>query len=251
MHNFGKIKQLYNNLLSESIVSNNSKNKKVFGKYVKTLKENEALKAQFLVYTNIENKVETNDFKINEYVMANISLLEGFDKVELKKLNVDLFNTLPKDSIVEDSKLYESINTLIFTKKTPSTLDTIIEARDVVANHIKTNQPKIVTEAPSELPLSLLTSIYVDKYNDRYEDLDETTLKLVKTILEADEEGKVSLFSETIKECLTLVNSKLSEGSDKEKLLAVKEKLLSMEYVNENHVEDITTLIELKETLSE
>ena len=251
MHNFGKIKKIYNNLLGESIASRNPKNKKVFSKYVKTLKENKALKTQFFVYNNIENKVESNDFKIYEYIKANISLLEGFNKVELKKLNIDLFNSLPENSIVEDSKLYESINTLIFTKKTPSTIDVIIEARNTVAEYIKSNEPKMVMEAPSELPLSLLTSIYVDKYNDRYCDLDESTLRLVKIILESDEEGRESLFSDTKAECLVLVNNKLSEGNEKEKLLAVKEKLLGMEYIGETHVDDITDLIELKETLSE
>ena len=251
MHNFGKIKKLYNNLLSESIASRKGKGKKVFSKYVRTLKENEALKTQFLVYNNIENKVESSEVKINEYVKSNISLLESFDKGELKKLNNDLFNSLPENSIVEDSELYESINTLIFTKKTPSTIDIIINARNTVVEHIKSNKPKIVNETPSELPLSLLTTIYVDKYNDRYDDLDESTLRLVKSILESDEEGRESLFSDTKGECLVLVNSKLSEGQEKEKLLSVKEKLLGMEYMSENHVEDITNLIELKETLSE
>jgi hypothetical protein len=251
MHNFGKIKKIYNNLLSESIASRDSKNKKVFSKYVKTLKENKALKTQFLVYNNIENKVESDNFKINEYIKANISLLENFDKDELKRLNLDLFNSLPEKSVAEDSNLYESINTLIFTEKTPNTIDTIIDAQNTIAEHIKSNEPKLVAETPSELPLSLLTTIYVDKYNDRYSDLDESTFRLVKTILESDEEGRKSLFSDTKNECLVLVNDKLSEGVEKEKLLAVKEKLLGMEYVNENHVDDITDLIELKETLSE
>jgi hypothetical protein len=99
--------------------------------------------------------------------------------------------------------------------------------------------------------MSLLTSIYVEKFNDNYNDLDESTIKTIKTIIESDEEGKKVLFNEIKKECIVLVNDKLSEGVEKEKLLAVKEKLLDMEFVTESHIDDISSLIELKETLSE
>jgi len=251
MHNFGKIKQIYNDLLSESIVSKNKDTRKVFGKYLRTIRENKVLRTQFLVYNNIENKIGDNDFKITEFIKANISLMESFDKGELKKLNENLFKALPKGVYNMDSNLYESINTLIFTKKSPRTIDTIIDATNSIVEHIKLNKPKVIAEYKSELPPSLLTAIYVDKYNERYSDLDESTLKLVKTILESDEAGRETLFTEIKKECVDLVNGKLSEGEEKEKLLAVKEKLLDMNYMNESHIEDISSLIELKNTLSE
>ena len=251
MHNFGKIKQIYNNLLSESIVSKNKDTRKVFSKYLRTIRENKALRTQFLVYNNIENKVGDNEFKINEFIKANLSLMESFDKNELKKLNEGLFKALPKGIKLTDSNLYESINTLIFTKKSPKTIDIIIDATNNIVEYIKGNKGKVVNENKSELPPSLLTAIYVDKYNEKYSDLDESTLKLVKTILESDEVGKETLFNEIKKECVTLVNNKLSEGEEKEKLLAVKEKLLDMSYINESHIEDISSLIELKNTLTE
>jgi hypothetical protein len=207
MHNFGKIKQIYNNLLSETVVSKNKENKKVFGKYMKSLKENEALKTQFLVYNNLENKVEDNDLKITEFIKANISLMDSFDKDELKGLNEGLFGGLPEGSTVEDSALYEAIDTLIFTKKSHNTIDVIVDATNSIAEHIKSNKPKVVAENKSELPLSLLTALYVDKYNEKYDSLDETTLRLVKTILESDEAGRESLFSDTRKECLDLISN--------------------------------------------
>ena len=55
VQNFGKIKNAYNEILVESVVAKNKDKKDLFKSYVKTIKENEALKNQFLVYNIIEN----------------------------------------------------------------------------------------------------------------------------------------------------------------------------------------------------
>jgi hypothetical protein len=254
MHNFGQIKHIYNSLLAESIASKDKGNKKIFAKYVNRLKENTNLKTQFLVYNNIENKIEENEYKASEFVKANIGLLEGIDRKELMNLNESLMVDVPAYDVDFSHKkfeLYENINTLIFTEKNTKTVDKIVEATASIVEYIKSNKPKEIVEGVSELPPSLLTAIYVDKFNENYENLDESTFKLVKTILESDEEGRKVLFNEIKKECIVLVNDKLNEGEEKEKLLAVKEKLLDMDFVSESHIEDISSLIELKETLSE
>ena len=48
--NFGQIKDVYNEILAESISSGDKKKKGVFKTYVKALKENEILKSQFFIY---------------------------------------------------------------------------------------------------------------------------------------------------------------------------------------------------------
>lgn len=254
MHNFGQIKQVYNTILAETVASKDKSNKTIFAKYVKALKENEALKTQFMVYNNIESKVEENDYKASEFIKANISLLDKFDKTELAEANEKLADEvmLEHESSANEElqKLHENINTLIFTEKSPTTVNAIVEATSEIVEYIKSNKPKVVTEA-SELPPSLFAAICVDRFNSEYENLDESTLKLVKTILESDEEGRKEFFNEIKKECIVLVNNKLNEGEEKEKLLAVKEKLLDMSFVVESHIDDMTSLIELKETLSE
>jgi hypothetical protein len=254
MHNFGQIKHVYNTILSETVASKDKSNKSLFGKYVKALKENEALKTQFLVYTNIENKIEESEYKASEFVKANIALLDKFDKKELMKLNETLMANMPEYEVEfpkDKSNLYENINTLIFTEKNGKTIDKVVDATSEVVNYITTNKPKVVAENVSELPPSILTAIYVDKFNSKYENLDEATLRLVKSILESDEEGRKEIYKDLHKSCVDLVNDKLNEGVEKEKLLAVKEKLLNMEFIQENHMTDISSLIELKETLSE
>ena len=51
--NFGQIKDVYNELLAESISTGNKNKKGLFKGYIKALKENEILKSQFFIYSNI------------------------------------------------------------------------------------------------------------------------------------------------------------------------------------------------------
>ena len=65
---------MYNNVLTESIISKNNDKKSLFKKYLKTIKENEVLKLQFMVFTNIENKIEPDKIKAMQFVNENIGL---------------------------------------------------------------------------------------------------------------------------------------------------------------------------------
>jgi len=56
MNNFGKIKDTFNLILTESIIKKDSEGKKLFISYLKELKENKSLKSQFLLYKNLSDK---------------------------------------------------------------------------------------------------------------------------------------------------------------------------------------------------
>lgn len=257
MRNFGKIKEVFNNLLSEGIITKDSDKKAKFKSYVAQLRESNILRTQFLVYNNIESKIEESEFKAGEYVKANIQLMDKYTKKEIAKANKKLSEAITMDGDSETSQrvrdLHENIAKLIFTENTPNNIDTIIEATHAIVNYITTNQRRVVSEGTVDLPISLTTSIYVEKFNSKYENMNEDTLKLAKTILESNTEDRKKLLDGLIKECTDLVNTNLKESSidDKERLLAVKEKLLSMESVEDKYVEDISSLIELKEGLSD
>jgi len=90
--NFGKIKNTYNTILVESITSKKDENKSVFKKYIKTIKSDEILKEQFLIFNNIENKVETDRAKATEYVKESIALLSKYPKQSIIESNAKLFN---------------------------------------------------------------------------------------------------------------------------------------------------------------
>ena len=262
MKNFGKIKNIFNDLVSEGIATKDAASLDLFKKYVKTIKENEILKTQFLVISNIENKVESNREKATEFVKENIALFSVFDKKKMEDLNANLteFITLcdKGDLLKEDldynhKSLHENIATLIFTKRTPKTIDTIVEATSNVVEYIMTNKPKEIVES-SGLPNSLISTIMVEKYNERYSDLDESEKEILKALINSDDTKKKEVYSKTIRECIDLIDEKLKESSldAKDKLLQVKDKLLNDKLeVNEDYTKNISKLVELRSSLKQ
>jgi hypothetical protein len=261
MQNFGKIKNAFNELVSEGITTNNVESSKLFKKYIKAIRENEMLKTQFLVVTNIETKVETDKDKATEYVKENINLFSSFDKKKLIEANNNLSEfirlcekgeLLKEDFDYEHKALHENISTLIFTKKTPNTIDTIVEATNAIVNYILGNKKKELVEA-IELPSSMLTTMMVDKYNDKYDSLDESDKRILKALIDSTPEEKSEVYTTTLRECIDLINEKLS-GSDldvKDKLLRVKDKLLNDKVdITEDFEKKISKLVELKTSLS-
>ena len=132
MKNFGFIKTIYNDMLSEAISNKDVKRKKIFKTYLKKLKENEVLRTQFLIYKNIENKIEENETRIIEYIKENISLMNKFSKKQIldsnKKLakGVSLKIEAYKNNEVM-KKLHENISYLIHTQKNAKTIDSIFD----------------------------------------------------------------------------------------------------------------------------
>lgn len=254
MQNFGQIKNAFNNLLIEAVVSNNSKNKQLFKNYVKTIKENKILKTQFLIYNNIETKVEKNEFKANLFLQENLNLLNKFSKKEILEANNMLASKLSEiPDVIENKELYENINTLIFSERTSNNIDKIVESTANIVNFITKNVEK-QKEEPIEVPPSMLTSIMVEKYNSKYSTLDDYEFNIVKQLIESDDEGKTKIYENTKRDCIDLVNEQLLVESisldTKDKLLKVKDKLLNDKLdINEDYLTKISNLVELKNSL--
>lgn len=254
MKNFGKIKNAFNELLAEGVVSKNESNKQLFKKYIKTIKENEVLKTQFLVYDNIEGKIEENEFKANLFLQENIALFNKYTKEEVIAANKKLAEPILSEQIsasYENEKLHEDISNLIFLKKEANNIDAIVEATSSIINYMKSNKAKIVNES-IDLPNSMLTSIMVDKYNEKYASLDELDKQVLKSLIESNDEKKKEVYTLIIRECIDLIDGKLNESDldAKDKLLRVKDKLLNdKQEVNEDFNKNISKLVELKKSL--
>ncbi len=255
MINFGKIKDTFNGILVETIIKKDDGNKQLFKTYLKTIKENSMLKTQFLVYTNIETKVETNEQKAIQFVQENISLFNKFSKKELNKANVSLAIPLMWEKDVDvnyaNKGLHENISKLIFINRTPLNINEVLEAQDFIVKYIMNNKTKEINES-IDLPLSMVSSIIVDKYNEKYDSLDESDKKVLKSIIDSNDEEKKEVYSVTLRECIDLVNAKLvgSDTDTKHKLLNVKDKLLNdTQEINENFITKISKLVELKSSL--
>ena len=254
MQNFGKIKNAFNNLLIEAVVSKDTKNKQLFGSYVKAIKENKVLKTQFLIYNSIENKVEENEFKANLFLQENIKLMNQFSKKEILEANTKLASKIVDiPEVVENKDLYENISKLIFTEIISENIDVVVEATSQIVQFMKNNTTKDIVEVV-ELPTSMLTSIMVEKYNTKYANVDESELKIIKSLMNSSDDDKSTIYEETKRECLDLINVQLIEENitleTKDKLLKVKDKLLNDKMnVNEDYLTNISKLIELKSKL--
>ena len=252
MQNFGKIKNAFNGILVESFVGDKESNKNIFKTYIKTIRENEALKTQFLVYNNIENKIEENELKANLFLQENIALLNKFSKKDLLEANMKLAKSISiENESYEKQELHENLSELIFLKKTSKNIDAIVEATSKIIIHMKNNKLKLVKEA-IELPNSMLSTIMVEKYNERYSTLDENEKEILKVLIESTDDQKQEVYKKTLKECIDLINENLKEAdlNAKDKLLQVKEKLLNDTIeVNENFFKNISKLVELKSSL--
>ena len=78
MQNFGKIKNAFNDILVESIIEKNIEKRKIAKRFIKAINESKILKAQFLIYNNIENRVDENQFSANLFVTENLNILRKF-----------------------------------------------------------------------------------------------------------------------------------------------------------------------------
>jgi hypothetical protein len=253
MQNFGKITNAFNGVLAEGLVSKDTNNKQIFKKYIKTIKENEILKTQFLVYNNIENKIEENEFKANLFLQENIALVKKFSKKDIAEANQLLVNniSIEEGETYTNSELHENISKLIFTDKTTSNIDAIVEATASIINFMKTNKAKEVNES-IDLPSSMISTIMVDKYNEKYSTLDESERQILKALIDSDDDKKKEVYSVTLRECIDLIDGKLVESDleAKDKLLRVKDKLLNdKQEVNEDFFKNISKLVELKNSL--
>lgn len=249
MRNFGQLKDTFNQIVVEGIATKNNDKKNVFKRYLKLLKEDEILKTQFKIYNTIENMVEENEFKASEKIKANISLLEKYNRGDIEVSNKKLADILNLDGYNSDNKLYENITNLIFEK---NNIDLYVDSLSETVQYVKTNVIKESVEKEI-IPNSILSSVLYKKLNEKFSNLDETHKKVIKSILESNIEVREEIYNDTIRECLELVNNHLNENTNdiniKEKLLSVKENLLTRNFDNENFTKDITKILQLKKDL--
>lgn len=255
MQNFGKIKNAFNDILAESIVEKDVEKRKIVKRFIRAISENKILKAQFNVYYNIENRVDENQFSANLFLTENINILKSFSKSDIISENEKLVNMsqMVKSRLEMDydnKALDEAISSLIFTEVKANNVNNIVENRMTIINYINENKERVVTESIEVLPTSLLANVAVEKFNEKYANLSEDENRVLKVMLENDENSKEDVFTKTVSSCLKSVNEKLKETKNKEKLLEVKEKLLNTTYAKESFSEDIVKLLDLKRALT-
>ena len=255
MSNFGNIKDTFKNLVIESTIKKDIKGKKLFSKFLKTIKENETLKNQYLIYSNLQNTKFDDKTEAIDFVKENISLLKGLNEEHINKGNEFFLKILKGNEIVkENQEFYNKITYLVNTKKTPSNIKKINETINFIVNPMlekEVTTEEVVTESV-DLPPSVLTKLAVNKFNSRYSNISESEKEIIKTVLNGSNEDKEETFNKLKRECIDTINNKLNKSSDldlKDKLLKVKDKLLNTDFSLDNFKTDIGKIYDLNESI--
>jgi hypothetical protein len=255
MHNFGKIKNTFNNLIVEGIFKKDDKSRKIFKKYLKTIKESEVLKTQFLIYNNIENKIDKDQFSASLYVNENIKLLESFDKKKIISENNKLLKLLGDSKLESDydlNALHESISNLIFLNRTAKNIDKITSEIKNVSNFILSNKEKQISEN-TYIPNSMLTNILIQNFNEKYKSIDEIEKLFLNNLVDGNFESRKEVYIKLTEDCINLIEKKLNENTtdNVEKFEKVKTKLSEdiNKLNNDNLIEKLSKIIELKNNL--
>ena len=254
MQDFGKIKTVYNDILVEAIVKKDEESKKLFQKYLKTIKESEILRTQFLVYNNIETKVEKDFNSASLFVSENMKLFRKYKIKDIVKENKRLVGLLDVKRFdnAPSNKLYESLAYLITTPRTAKNVGTVSNELRNVIEFINKNETPVVTESFG-LPNSFVASIMVQKYNEKYSDMLQEDKDILKVLISSDLNEKMDFYNKTVSECLVTIDGLLNESNEetKDKLIKVKERLLEKNEITENQFLDkVIKLVELKNNLT-
>lgn len=253
MTNFGHIKDTFNNILSESILTKNNEGKKLFKKYIQVLKEDSSLKREYLIYKNLTTKKFNNESDAKDYIKENIDLLINNNPSKgLNKLKSILGD---KELVNENDEIYKHLNILRNTKKTPNSLEKIQKSLNFFKERMLKEEIVVESEYDTTgVPPSILTKLAVNKFNNKYENITEEEKNIIKNILNGNEEDKKETYTNLKNECIDIIDNRLNENSDldlKDKLLKVKDKLLRTSFNEETFSTDIDSIYNLKNSVTE
>jgi hypothetical protein len=253
MENFGNIKDTFKNLVVESVIKKDEKGKKLFSKFLKTIKENKTLKDQYLIYSNLQNSKFDDVVEAKEFVKENIELLKGLNEGHIVKGNEFFLKLLKGNQIVkENQEFYNKVSYLVNTEKTPSNIKKINESINYIVKPMLEKEEEEVFTETVDLPPSVLTKLMVNKFNTKYSDISESEKEIIKTVLNGTNEDKENIYNKLKRECIDGIDTKLNESSDlelKDKLLKVKDKLLNSGINLDTFSTDISKFYDLKESI--
>ena len=261
--NFGTLKDVFLDKLIESHTSDEKTGKSLYKNFLKILKESKTLKTAFVVYKNIEGKTIKSEALANDYLKENISFLNNFrGEKSLTEQSKKLLDLLEKNNIdlkdIKTKKIHESLENLITTKKSISTIDRIQESKNNLVSWLMSDK-LVVNESDDKkyvrdnIDPKKFLDIAVNKFNEKYKDsLSEEEVVILKVLRKNNEESTKELVGKLVKETVTLINNHLNNNNStniKEKLLETKDVVYKMAEENNNFSDKVLKLYELKKNL--
>jgi len=243
MKNFGDLLDSIYKAASREFGVNKTKCSSLIKECVKVIKTDRVLSDQFTVYDNLKNS-NIEEKYITSYINENIDSLKSYSTKQIISSNNKLEKLCNKVGVkVESSKVNESISNLCFLMNTAKNVNPIHQSKVIVKENLIKNKEKTVSDAPS-IPIALMSKIVSKKYNQKYKDLSESDKKILKVILES-KEGEEKIFTDYKDMAQTLLKKKIVENDDTSLHTNLKKtynKVLTMEFINESSINDISKL---------
>lgn len=262
--NFGCIKDSLVKKAS-SLYLNENKIDKTLKEFLYIVKSSPILTLEFIIYKNIENKNISDDVLATRYIDENISMLKNYTKKEIIEENNKLNKFTSDEYSIDESKLklYESIESIILENSKDSkykNIDKIHESFEYILKHIKDNKNNIIQENKSifeeykdkYLNTDFIFNSAVNNFNKKYSHLSEGEKRILKVIINENEDNKEIIFNELINETIIKVDNTLKSEENPDisnKLYKVKEKINEMKFNKETLIDDLVKLNNLKESL--
>lgn len=238
------------------------KGTKVIAKYVKTIKENEALRKAFCLCENINSTKYVKN--VEQYLSESVNLLSSLSKkqlnegknaiakilqesIKIAKLTNDELNAI----INENKSINESIEFFMGAKKTAKNLREHVNSLSVLSEYV---EGRMEEKEEDEEPVSLDSAVseISKEINENLEPWEAAVLK--DTILaDLSKEDMETLFEEYKNRCLSRMEETLNENSSIEtisKINTMKEQLQSKSYSKNTINEDLLMLAKLNYMLS-
>lgn len=259
--NFGIIHKIFENNSPELYKTKDGR--KVIASYIKTIKEDKNLLSQFQLYNTLCHVHDLSDSE--RFVNEALSMIPNMNLDDVLKSNQKLIDIIQKNRLnenveIDDSteNLFESIEFVLTNKKTFKTLASYVNATSNITTFINENKNKSNVENINVKDIDTELNNFLLEIEEKYEDVlteDEKTLvqELVDAKSDSKSEKQKNIFNKCRNEALEAINNVLkeAEGEVREKLLSIKERVLSREFSEFSLVKDVAEMLEIKDTLTE
>lgn len=250
--NFGAIRDTVYRLSAKELISE-SKEDKSLKKFVKSLKNEPALRVQYMVFENLQKGHFESERLAERYINENMKLVKNLDWNNLLEINRTVRKEILDEHFVSATnghdKLYESIHNLIEsrTNKGFKNVNKSHEAYEHILSHL---QREVVEESrekeekkdmPTFFSWKYINEHAVSNFNKRYKHLNESDKNLLKILL-SPEETKVKYAKALKTESIERINFLLEDETEYSDLLEnFKSKLDTIKdnEINNKNVDDI------------
>ena len=267
--NFGAIKDtIYRHSNREFLNESNQEKTTILNKFLLAIKENPALKIQYLIFKNLEEGYFKKERLAERYINQNLKLLENVSWEKIMDVNRNVRIELLGDAHVEgkneSEELYENVHSLIesVTKKGYNDVDKAQCAYESVLEYLlkeRTEVKKEETEKndnPKLFSWNFIHNLAVSNFNQRYSHLNESERNILKILLSTEEKKKLYLEDlkiENHKLIDELLNGNKVESAEIKTILdGFKSKLNKIDLTSSENIDEaIINYSELKELLME